>query len=280
MSNLTEKKDLLDVTTRLLGLGLVLVYVIGLLITNIYFSRFGISDFSMLRVRYLTTGFAFLGFSLLPLMVLIVPIVAFYFLRNRHIILSLSASFLAFLIFAFTAYWLLWFAVIDNSLHAPFYLYAVEGHGALNALQTGVKYLLRWFTPIALPIFVYAPLAAIFITWLTRKLQKTALVVCIPLALLGVGSVLSRFAWGHYPQLNAGFGGPTAMVSDVVVEAAACSQLSIELEGDGKICKLRGIALLHETDKRIYAKLPGGDGPVLQIPLTHVRVIATPKLPQ
>ena len=279
MPNLTHHKNLLDTATRALGLGLALVYVIGLLITNIYFSRFGISDFSMLRVRYLTTGFAFLGFSLFPLIVLMIPILAFYFLRSRHLLLSVSASLVTFLMFACTAYMVLLFVVNERTITAPIFLYAAEVSVGADLFGEWLKILIKWFTPVALVLFVYAPLGAIIITWHIGKVQRTALVVCIPLLIFGTALVLARFAGGHYPQLRPAFGGPTAMVSDVVVEAAACSQLGVELKGDDKVCAIKGIKLLHETDKRIYLKLPESKESLLQIPLTHVRIIASPKLP-
>jgi hypothetical protein len=274
MSNWTDQKDLLDVATRAIGLSLGLLYVIGLLITNVYFARFGISDFSMLRVRYLTTGFAFLGFSLLPLIVLLVPILAFYYLRgqSRNWKISVPASLLAFLVVSFTGYLVFAFVVRERTPTAPFFLYAVPAQTL--EYEEWLKCLITWFTPVLLVLFLYAPLCAMFITWRIGKLKKAALVVCIPLVLFGIGSILTRFAGGHYQQLRPVFGGPITTLSDVLVASPACHYLGLELESDSDVCVLRGIILLHETSERIYVRQPGRDGRVLQIPITQVRLIA------
>lgn len=274
MPNLTKQKDLLDVATRALGLSLGLLYIMGLLITNVYFARFGISDFSMLRVRYLTTGFAFLGFSLLPLTVLLVPILAFYYLHGRrpHWKVSVPASLMAFLVFFCTVYLVLGFVVRQHNPTAPFFLYAVPIQGV--EYEGWFKSLIIWFTPVILIVFLYAPLCAMFITWRIGRLQNAALVVCIPLVLFGMGSVLTRFAGGHYQQLRPAFGGPTATLSNVLVAGPACRYLGLDLESGSDVCVLRNITLLHETGDRLYVRQPGRDGRVLQIPLTQVRLIA------
>lgn len=276
MPNLTTQKDLIDIATRALGLSLGLVYIIGLLITNVYFSKFGISDFSMLRVRYLTTGFAFLGFSLLPLMMLLVPIFSWYYLHRRYRKSSVWISLFAFLVVFGTGYSVLSFIVNEWTIFSAFNLYAINPPKIILKYEWLI-YLIKWFTPVVLVFFVYAPLSAIFIACWIGRWQKLALVICIPLVLFGTGSVLTRFAGGHYSQLKPAFGGPMTTISDIVVSGALCHHLSAEVVKDGsgsEVCKLSGVKLLHETGQRIYVQQLGEDVLIFQIPLTDVRLIA------
>lgn len=56
---------------KYIGQPTIFFYVIGLIITNIYFCRFGILDLSLLRIRYILTGTTFLLVSVIPIVLLL-----------------------------------------------------------------------------------------------------------------------------------------------------------------------------------------------------------------
>jgi hypothetical protein len=234
-----------------------------------YFAKFGISEFSMLRARYLTTGFAFICFTFLPFLTLILPVATIYYLRDLHRIYSIISSFFAFIIVVLIEYsvlcYVIYFRSPIKSIVEPFSLYAVE--------FTKVISILKWITPIILVFFIYIPLVALYIVWRVGKTQKIMMVICIPVILFGTGIVFTLFALCHYPKLRPAFGGPTAMICNIVVTATTCQYLGVEVLKNREICTLQQYELLHNTNDYIYVRQNTVNS-TLQIPLSEVKLIA------
>lgn len=75
------------------------LYVIGLLITNIHLSRFGLSEFAVVRVRYVWVGLDYLIYLAAPFVLIAFPLAAFSLLKSAKRARWAASAFIAFAVF-------------------------------------------------------------------------------------------------------------------------------------------------------------------------------------
>jgi hypothetical protein len=275
----TPSGDDLERLTKLGAMFLATLYVTGLLTTNTYLYQLGLSDFSLLRARYIYTG----TITLLPIFVsTIAPVSGVYLLwltifqLEPHKLVSstllLLASFFTLLVFILLPI-LLFLPFLDWDVDGQYAVLAIDlGSGdpgltrrgaQLNKLELSIRELIA-----GIELYIYAALLGamgafiIFLfgtEWETR-MMRTVLLFFVAIFFVGYwGVYLSKFTESIFPVIPEQFGGGTPREARLLFakkEIQGVKELGIKIP-KGK-SRSSTVKLLHDGEQLYVLQLPNG----------------------
>jgi hypothetical protein len=218
------------------------LYILGLIIINIYLWRFGIYDISPLRIQYILGGFCFVLFISAPILIIVVPCLVWISLERLFykILLAFFSLFASCAILIL----ILWFMLYDQT-------YSLWGN-IVSLLENYKDFILH------LGLIIVSGLYVLRYVLRQKKSNENFIrkkrfkIIISAIALLYFFSSFFSYALYIQPKVHKSFGGGRPILADILISPEGVSIVnSLEMDPDDK-GYLRDIRIIYETTSTIY----------------------------
>jgi len=239
----------------------IILYIIGLIITNIYLSRFGIYDISLLQVQYILTGFVFLIFFLAPILGILFPFIIIFKFSKPFFINNDKRTSIIIVVFLSKLLLAILFSVticLTLGLLFSFLLSTTVDRDSLNCLLN-IRAILFFFISLSLGLIIIIYVAHSK-NYLSKKFGKNMLkyniilgnvIICV-FAIFCFISILTLYPIGIHSHVHNAFSGGKPISAYLLIsqnDISVIKSLGLSLDSKNYVLDTK---IIHQTHSLIY----------------------------